>query len=388
MITPRPGAPRLLVTAVIGLVLGSVGLAGCAASVSSVDLAASRVTAKEKAVAEAEDAVAAASAAFCDASKTYITALDRYGDVLTDTAPTVGDVRDAGADLAAPRADAYAGAEAAVEAQQALAEANDELARARAALAEAEAEASGTVVEPAAETPQPASTPLAPAATVDRVTQAEEQFADAQAGITDETPLAQASEQFNSAAVALEMAWLQLFADAGCIADEQELQATEAVRAYTAALQQDLATAGYYTGAVDGVYGPLTVQAVEDLQKASGLPVTGTVDRATAEALQSALAAIGGAAAQASVASTAALQQTLALVGFWDGPVDGVWTPALSEALQAFQTELGVEPTGTVDAATIAAFEKAVSQLRQSLASPSPDEPQPEPSDEATGSEG
>ena len=31
--------------------------------------------------------------------------------------------------------------------------------------------------------------------------------------------------------------------------------------------------------------------------------------------------------------------------------------------MKAFQTELGVEPTGTVDAATITAFEKALSEL-------------------------
>ena len=134
--------------------------------------------------------------------------------------------------------------------------------------------------------------------------------------------------------------------------------------AYTTALQQDLAAAGYYAGAVDGVYGPVTVAAVEDLQKASGLPVTGTVDKATAEALQAELVALGGAAAQESVAATAAVQQTLKLVGFWDGPVDGMWTPALTEAVQAFQVELGVEPTGTVDAATISAFEKAIAELQ------------------------
>jgi peptidoglycan hydrolase-like protein with peptidoglycan-binding domain len=89
------------------------------------------------------------------------------------------------------------------------------------------------------------------------------------------------------------------------------------------------------------------------------------VDRATAAALEAELVALGGAAAQQAVATTAALQQTLKLAGFWDGPVDGVWTPALTEALQAFQAELGVEPTGTVDAATITAFEKALADLKE-----------------------
>ena len=187
-----------------------------------------------------------------------------------------------------------------------------------------------------------------------------------------------ASEQFNSAAVALEFAWLRLFADAGCIPDEQQQQAMAAASAYTTALQQDLSAAGYYTGAVDGIYGPETVAAVEALQQANGLSVTGTVDKATAEALQAELAQLAGASAQGTVAATAAVQQTLKLVGFWDGPVDGVWTPELTDAVMAFQTELGVEPTGTVDAVTVNAFKAAIAELEQSQSAPTPtptDEP-------------
>ncbi len=128
---------------------------------------------------------------------------------------------------------------------------------------------------------------------------------------------------------------------------------------------------------IDGIYGPATVAAVEDVQKANGLPVTGTVDKATAAALQAELLALGGAAAQESLATTAAIQQTLKLAGFWDGPVDGAWTPELTEAVKAFQVELGVEPTGNVDAATVAAFQQALTDLQQ----PDP-EPSTEPSSE------
>ena len=64
--------------------------------------------------------------------------------------------------------------------------------------------------------------------------------------------------------------------------------------------------------------------------------------------------------AQEAVVTTTAVQQTLRLAGFWDGPVDGEWTPELTEALEEFQKKLGVKPTGTVDAATIAALEKAI----------------------------
>ncbi|MDR7188458.1 murein L,D-transpeptidase YcbB/YkuD [Microbacterium sp. BE35] len=360
---------RLGAVVIAGTVAATV-LAGCSAEADPIERAKAQVSAKEKAVAEAQTELTAASGAFCGASKDYIEALDRYGDVLNDTAPTVGDVRNAGADLAEPRQDAVDGAEAAVSANQALYDAQQELVDAQIALAEAEAGPTGTPSGPAPA--EPSSTPLAPTASVERVKQAESEFAAAEASVTDDTPLKDAAEQFNSAAVALEMAWLALVADAGCLTDEQAVQAEAAVRAYTSALQQDLLVAGYYTGDVDGVYGPLTVQAVEDLQRAAGLPVTGTVDKATAEALQAKLAELGGAAAQESVATTAAIQQTLTLVGFWDGPVDGVWTPELTAAVQAFQTELGVEPTGTVDAATIAAFEKAISDLQKAATAPTP----------------
>ena len=371
--TAKSAAPVATVACVL---LATVGLAGCAGEISPVDRAEAQVAAKEKAVAKAEEELTAASDTFCQASESYVVALDRYGDVLNDTAPTVGDVREAGADLAEPGEDAFDGAEAAVEAQQAL------------------VVASRSSPMPAWHWLRPRPAPLfAPLRRRSRASRRPWRRPRPSTGssrlsrnslrrksaITDQTPLADASEQFNAAAVALELAWLRLVVDAGCLPDEQKQQAVTAVSAYTTALQQDLAAAGYYAGAVDGVYGPVTVAAVEDLQRASGLPVTGAVDKATAEALQAELVAIAGAAAQESVAATAAVQQTLKLVGFWDGPVDGVWTPELTEAVQAFQIELGVEPTGTVDAATISAFEKAIAELQ----SPdSPSSPSPTPSNE------
>ena len=65
------------------------------------------------------------------------------------------------------------------------------------------------------------------------------------------------------------------------------------------------------------------------------------------------------------MASTAAIQQTLKLAGYWDGPVDGQWTPALTDALTALQKDLGVPETGTVDAATVSGLEKAVKESKE-----------------------
>ena len=329
-----------------------------------------QVSVKEHALAQARTDAAAAGAHFCTTAADYVTAVDRYGDVLTATAPTVGDVQTAGADLEQPRADVTAAATAAVDAQAAVVTAEQELAVARAAAAAANTTAgSSTSSTTPAASASPA--PTVPPATVNRVKQAETEFTAAQEGISAQTPLRQAAQQFNAAAVALEMSWLALFADAGCLTDEAEKSAQKAVHDYTAALQQSLSDTGYFSGTVDGVYGPSTVDGVQALQKAHGLPVTGTVDKATQEALQSDLQAKGGAAAQEELVSTAAVQQTLRLAGFWDGPVDGRWTPALTEALKDFQSELGVPATGTVDAATVAALEKAIAQAGQPTPSPS-----------------
>jgi peptidoglycan hydrolase-like protein with peptidoglycan-binding domain len=299
-------------------------------------------------VAEAQDAFDSASATFCDDSLDYIIAIDRYGQVFNQSAATVGDVKTAGADLVAPR-------ETVESSSDDVLAAADDLA---ADLAEVQ---SGTSGVPLSTT---TTAPLVPTATVDRVEQAESDLTAASQEITDETPLAEATAQFNSAAFALQIAWLRLFADAGCLSEEEQAQAVAAVTAYTTALQTALQTAGLYDGPVDGIYGPETVAAVEQLQSDNGLPVTGFVDQATAAALDEVLAALGGAATQQAIAQTAAVQSTLALLGYWTGPVDGNWTPELTAALMEFQTALGVEPTGAVDAATLAALQQAIADAQ------------------------
>jgi peptidoglycan hydrolase-like protein with peptidoglycan-binding domain len=371
---PRP-SPRA-VSVLIGILL--LAVSGCSGDSQDASLKAAqaKVTAAEKDLADAEAAATAAAGEFCTASTTYVTAIDRYADVLNATAPTVGDVKDAGSDLAEPGKDAQQAAGAVVETREDVATAEQELAEAQAALVTAQASAAGTTPSAVPSSASPSPSPTQTPASVTRVQEAEAEFAAAQAGITDSTPLAQAAEQFNAAAVALQMAWLQLIGDSGCLSDAQQEKAAAAVEAYTTTLQQALADAGYYEGKVDGVYGPQTVAAVQALQKANGLPQTGTLDKATENALRSELTAKGGAAAQQETASTAAVQQTLKLAGYWDGPVDGQWTEELTAALESLQEDLGVEVTGTVDAATITALEKAIAELG---ATPSPS-PTPTPS--------
>ena len=359
---------RTAVLAGVALLAGACSSGSNTASTTTTTLdpvaaAEARVATAQSTLTTAQETVTSASKQFCSDAKDYVVALDRYGKLFTDSKATVGDVKAGGSDLASPRESVSTSATALQTAQSEVASAQKELADAQAALASANAAASGASTSAAA----PASTTtatLVPSATINRLKQAEADFAKTSEGITDSTPLVQATASFNSAALALEIAWLKLLADAGCLTDDQQAQAVAKVSDYTTALQTQLQEAGYYKGPIDGIYGPQTVAAVQQLQTDNGLPTTGFVDQATALALDRKLAEIGQQAAAQQLTQTAAVQTVLKLTGHWTGPIDGKWTPELTDSLMKFQTALGVPPTGAVDTATLAAFEQALANLK------------------------
>ena len=269
-------------------------------------------------------------------------------------------------------------------ARTALTEAEQEVIDAQAALAAAVATASSQPINSAEPETATTTTIVAPDV-IQRVEQAEEDLARTGERISETTPLSEATAEYNSAAFALQIVWLQLLSDAGCFTDEQQAEALGQVTTYTATLQSELQRLGYYDGAVDGIYGPATVEGVKRLQADSGLPETGYVDRATAQALDELLAALDQQAASADATRTAAVQTALTVTGYWDGPIDGVWNDDLTAALQEFQVALGVEPTGVVDTATLAAFEQAIAGRSTSPITTEP--PAPTTTDAATGTE-
>ena len=361
----------LAIVLVIALVVGACGGDDDDATDSgsgSVARAEARVTAAQSDVDDAQAAFASARDEFCTSSKSLIEVLDRYGRILDDRAITVGDVRTGAADLKQARTDAGTTADAAIKARDQLAAANEELTAAAAALDEARAaDTSSTTgsVPKASETVTTATTaPPVPDEVTNRVEQAESDFADAANGVDDATPLKTASVELASAAFSVQIAWLQLFAAAGCLDENQQAEAVAAVAGYTAALQTDLQVAGYYTGKVDGVYGPQTVAAVEALQKDAGLPVTGLVDGPTEKALDAALQAKSASAAAAASTHNAAIQGALKALGYWDGPIDGAWSDELGAAIAKLQGDLGLDPTGVVDAATLHALEEALAAAK------------------------
>ncbi|MET8330489.1 glycoside hydrolase domain-containing protein [Streptomyces sp. NPDC005181] len=113
---------------------------------------------------------------------------------------------------------------------------------------------------------------------------------------------------------------------------------------------------GYFTGTVDGAFGPGTASAVQSFQSAKSLPVTGTVDSHTWTALLSAgtrptlqSGSTGVDVKRLQRALIAARGQTLA--------IDGDFGPATTSAVKVYQTAQGLTSDGIVGNATWTALQ-------------------------------
>ena len=326
-----------------------LGVAACGDDDGEEADATTTTTAPSPSQEELDAAVAEARDAFCAATEEYVVALDRYGRLLTDSEPTVGDVRASGDEITAGREAVLAAADTYDEAVQAAEEAA--AAAAEEAAAAAAEDTSTSATEPPTTTTFP---PLASDERKEAVETAEGVFDDTLSGVDDSTPLAQATVDVTSAAFQLQVAWGLLFADAGCIEDPDATRVQ--IATLVSALQTDLAEAGFYTEPIDGIYGPATLEAVRELQAAAGLPVTGLPDGPTLQALQQMLD-------NQESTSIAGLQGLLAGLGYYTGPIDGVWSTELDDALKAFQADSGQEPTGVLSPETLAALQAALVEI-------------------------
>jgi hypothetical protein len=316
---------------------------------------------------EARDAYEASRDAFCSDTSELIEVLDRYGRLLDDRAVTVGDIRTGADDLASGRDTVGEAADTVLAERDAVADAEAALVEAEAALAAAIAEEeTGTTADaPESDSTTTTTEPLVAAEVTAAVADAEEALAEAFDSVTDATPVAEAGVRLGSAAFAVQVTWMRLFVEAGCLSDEEQAEALAWVTDYTTALQTALEAAGHFTGPIDGVYGPATIDAVESFQEAAGLPVTGLVDPATDRALQEAVQAATDADLVGLATYNAAVQSALSLLGYWDGPIDGMGSEQLTAAVVRLQEDLGLEPTGLMDPPTVAAIHQAIADATE-----------------------
>lgn len=147
------------------------------------------------------------------------------------------------------------------------------------------------------------------------------------------------------------------------------------------ALQQALLDAGIqFPGGADGIYGPATANAVKQFQETRGLPVTGRVDQATADALRAGAPASASSSSGSNSGSNTssggsssgdvgfptfgergdrvrAMQQALLDAGIAvPGGADGIFGAQTAGAIMTFQKREGLAVTGRIDGATAAAL--------------------------------
>jgi spore cortex-lytic enzyme len=128
------------------------------------------------------------------------------------------------------------------------------------------------------------------------------------------------------------------------------------------AVQTVLKKWGYYTGAVDGVFGPKTRTAVINFQKKNGLVADGIVGSRTEAALglnlgSSNVSASGKNIVKGDTAvNIKAVQTVLKKWGYYTGAVDGVFGPKTRAAVISFQKKNGLTADGIVGSRTEAAM--------------------------------
>jgi peptidoglycan hydrolase-like protein with peptidoglycan-binding domain len=130
-------------------------------------------------------------------------------------------------------------------------------------------------------------------------------------------------------------------------------------------VQDKLRQAGVYAGRIDGIWGADSQAALERFQQTKQLQVTGQLNQATAATLgldPNALI-VASAAAPAPPpgdhllpASVRAVQARLRTLGFYGGPVDGVWGEGTQVAIANFQRGRGLTPDGQLGPATVSAM--------------------------------
>jgi len=136
-------------------------------------------------------------------------------------------------------------------------------------------------------------------------------------------------------------------------------------------VQERLRQAGAYSGRADGLWGPDSQAALERFQQARGLQVTGQLNQATAATLGLSPAELV-ASSQAQIPPGTALptgpmeplgpaavrniQARLRALGFYRGPIDGMWGAGTQAGLERFQQGRGLQASGQLNPATVAAL--------------------------------
>ena len=131
-------------------------------------------------------------------------------------------------------------------------------------------------------------------------------------------------------------------------------------------VQRHLKELGVYSGAVDGIWGRDSQEALERFQQTRGLQVTSNLNQATLATMgikPADLLSLGdqpGAMAGRDVSGRAlnaeavrTIQGRLKQLGFYAGDADGIWGDSTQAALERFQRDRGLQVSGSLNPNTL-----------------------------------
>lgn len=129
-------------------------------------------------------------------------------------------------------------------------------------------------------------------------------------------------------------------------------------------LHEQLLALGFDVALGDTVT-PRTLAAIQNFQQSRGIEVTSMIDRQVLLALEETSWELGDRLLYVSKPllrgdDVVALQQSLALLGFDPGRVDGIFGPLTESGLQEFQRNYGLDASGTLTRATLVALRRLV----------------------------
>jgi len=142
-------------------------------------------------------------------------------------------------------------------------------------------------------------------------------------------------------------------------------------------LQTKLKEKNYYTSTVDGIYGPLTRNAVLQFQRDNRLLVDGIAGPQTLSALYKNASNSSNASKQtAAILKIGSrgqvvkdLQSQLKSLNYYTASIDGIYGPLTAEAVRAFQRDNGLVVDGIAGPQTFAALKNPVKSASSSAAS-------------------
>ncbi|OIJ18562.1 hypothetical protein BKP45_10565 [Anaerobacillus alkalidiazotrophicus] len=141
-------------------------------------------------------------------------------------------------------------------------------------------------------------------------------------------------------------------------------------------LQEKLNIKSYYNYSIDGIYGPITAQAVRDFQRNNSLIVDGIVGPQTVSALKEKRIDAPVTMIKSAVASAdssvilrqgdrgkhvSELQKMLQAHGYYNYSIDGIFGPITEQAVRNFQQQKNIQVDGIVGAQTFRVLKAAAS---------------------------